>query len=123
LLIHALANHSSYSSNSVAEYLLERQASTLIYVAKYTSFNLGGLATLAEQHLQRWIDSAAQNAWTCVHDPVCLAERGGCHKCLAVAFGCERFNRGLDRGYLVGGGHQDIREGYLYTASQQILLT
>jgi hypothetical protein len=122
LLIHALANHSSYSSNSVAEYLLERQASTLIYVAKYTSFNLGGLATLAEQHLQRWIDSATQNAWTCVHDPVCLAERGGCHKCLAVAFGCERFNRGLDRGYLVGGGHQDIREGYLYTARERMIL-
>jgi hypothetical protein len=121
LLIHALANHSSYSSNSVAEYLLERQASTLIYVAKYTSFNLGGLATLAEQHLRRWVDSATQSAWTCVHDPVCLAERGGCHKCIAVAFGCERFNRGLDRGYLVGGGPQDIREGYLFTAQQQAL--
>lgn len=119
LLIHALANHSSYSSNSVAEYLLERQASALIYVAKYTSFNLGGLATLAEQHLERWIDSAVQSAWTCVHDPVCLAERGGCHKCLAVAFGCERFNKGLDRAYLVGGGHQDIGEGYLYTARQR----
>lgn len=123
LLIHALANHSSYSSNSVAEYLLERQASALIYVAKYTSFNLGGLATLAEQHLQRWIDSATQSAWTCVHDPVCLAERGGCHKCLAVAFGCERFNKGLDRGYLVGGGPQDIREGYLYTAQQSVALS
>lgn len=121
LLIHALANHSSYSSNSVAEYLLERQASTLIYVAKYTSFNLGGLVTLAEQYLQRWIDSATQSAWTCVHDPVCLAERGGCHKCLALAFGCERFNKGLDRGYLVGGGPQDIAEGYLYTARQRMM--
>jgi hypothetical protein len=118
LLIHALANHSSYSSNSVAEYLLERQASTLIYVAKYTSFNLGGLATLAEQHLQRWIDAATQSSWTCVHDPVCLIERGGCHKCIAIAFGCERFNKGLDRGYLVGGGPQGILEGFLFTAAQ-----
>lgn len=119
LLMHALAHHSSYSSNSVAEYLLERQASTLIYVAKYTSFNLGGLAALAEQHLQRWIEAASSSAWSCVHDPVCLAERGGCHKCLAVAFGCERFNRGLDRGYLVGGGPQDIAEGFLFTARQR----
>ncbi len=118
LLMHALAYHSSYSSNSVAEYLLERQASTLIYVAKYSSFNLGGLATLAEQHLQRWVDSATSSAWSCVHDPICLSERGGCHKCLAVTFGCERFNKGLDRGYLVGGGPQDIREGYLFTAQQ-----
>jgi hypothetical protein len=115
LLMHALAHHSSYSSNSVAEYLLERQASTLVYVAKYTSFNLGGLAALAEQHLQRWVEAAAESAWSCVHDPICLAERGGCHKCLAVAFGCERFNKGLDRGYLVGGGTQDISEGYLFT--------
>lgn len=115
LLMHALAHHSSYSSNSVAEYLLERQASTLVYVAKYTSFNLGGLAALAEQHLQRWVEAAADGAWSCVHDPICLAERGGCHKCLAVAFGCERFNKGLDRGYLVGGGPQDISEGYLFT--------
>jgi hypothetical protein len=101
----------------VAEYLLVRQASTLIYVAKYTSFNLGGLGALAEQHLARWFDTAVADAWSCVHDPICLAERGGCHKCLAVAFGCERFNRGLDRGYLVGGGPQDITEGYLYTAA------
>jgi hypothetical protein len=118
LLMHALAYHSSYSSNSVAEYLLERQASTLVYVAKYTSFNLGGLTALAEQHLQRWVESATDNAWSCVHDPVCLSERGGCHKCLAVAFGCERFNIGLDRGYLVGGGPQDITEGFLFTARQ-----
>jgi hypothetical protein len=118
LLMHALAYHSSYSSNSVAEYLLERHASTLVYVAKYTSFNLGGLAALAEQHLQRWVETATSSAWSCVHDPVCLSERGGCHKCLAVAFGCERFNRGLDRSYLVGGGPQDIAEGYLFTARQ-----
>jgi hypothetical protein len=121
LLMHALAYHSSYSSNSVAEYLLERQASTLVYVAKYTSFNLGGLTALAEQHLQRWVESATASAWSCVHDPVCLSERGGCHKCLAVAFGCERFNSGLDRGYLVGGGPQDIPEGFLFTARQASL--
>jgi len=121
LLMHALAYHSSYSSNSVAEYLLEQQASTLVYVAKYTSFNLGGLTALAEQHLQRWVESATESAWSCVHDPVCLSERGGCHKCLAVAFGCERFNTGLDRGYLVGGGPQDIPEGFLFTARQAAL--
>ena len=86
------------------------------------SYYTGGLTALAEQHLQRWVGSATDNAWSCVHDPVCLSERGGCHKCLAVAFGCERFNKGLDRGYLVGGGPQDIREGYLYTAQQSVPL-
>lgn len=118
LLIHALAYHSSFSANSVGEYLLERAASTLIFVAKFNSFNLGALGALAEQHLQLWLTDAADAAASCVHDPVCLAERGGCHKCLAVAFGCERFNRGLDRGYLVGGGRLAIQEGFLHTAAR-----
>lgn len=116
LLMHALAYYSSFSANSVGEYLLERAASTLIFVAKFNAFNLGALGALAEQHLQLWLTDAAEAATSCVHDPVCLAERGGCHKCLAVAFGCEHFNRGLDRGYLVGGGRLAIREGFLHTA-------
>ena len=122
LLMHALAYHSSFSANSVGEYLLERAASTLIFVAKFNAFNLGALGALAEQHLRLWLTDAADAAASCVHDPVCLAERGGCHKCLAVAFGCERFNRGLDRGYLVGGGRLSIREGYLHTAARLAVL-
>ena len=118
LLMQALAYYSSFSANSVAEYLLEQAASTLIFVAKFNAFNLGALGALAEQHLHRWLADAADAAASCVHDPVCLAERGGCHKCLAVAFGCERFNRGLDRGYLVGGGRLAIREGFLHTAAR-----
>jgi hypothetical protein len=118
LMMHALAYHSSFSANSVGEYLLERAASTLIFVAKFNAFNLGALGALAEQHLRLWLTDAADAAASCVHDPVCLAERGGCHKCLAVAFGCERFNRGLDRGYLVGGGRLAIREGFLHTAAR-----
>ena len=118
LLIHALAYHSSFSANSVGEYLLERAASALIFVAKFNAFNLGALGALAEQHLDLWLTDAADAAASCVHDPVCLAERGGCHKCLALAFGCERFNRGLDRGYLVGGGRLAIREGFLHTAAR-----
>ena len=118
LLVHALAYHSSFSANSVGEYLLERAASTLIFVAKFNAFNLGALGALAEQHLHLWLTDAADAAASCVHDPVCLAERGGCHKCLAVAFGCERFNRGLDRGYLVGGGRLAIEEGFLHTAAR-----
>jgi hypothetical protein len=120
LLMHALGYHSSFSANSVSEYLLERTASTLIFVAKFNAFNLGALGALAEQHLRLWLADAAEAAAGCVHDPVCLAERGGCHKCLAVAFGCERFNRGLDRGYLVGGGRLAIREGYLHTAARLV---
>ena len=37
---------------------------------------------------------------------------------MASRIGCERFNRGLDRGYLVGGGTLNITEGFLYTAER-----
>jgi hypothetical protein len=118
LLIHALAGRSSFDPNSVAEYLLEDTAGTLIYAANYSSFTLGALTALVEQHSETWLEAAVEGGRSCVHDPVCRMERGGCHKCLALAFGCERFNRGLERGYLFGGGTLDIREGLIKTASR-----
>lgn len=117
-LIHALAGRSAFDPNSVAEYLLEPTAGTLIYAANFASFSVGALSALAEQNLNGWITAAIENCRTCLHDPVCRKERGGCHKCLALAFGCERFNRGLERGYLIGGGTLGIAEGYLTTAAR-----
>ena len=115
-LIHALEGRSAFGPNSVSEYLMERSASFFIYVANYSTFNLGGLTTLAEQHLADWL-SAATEQTTCVHDPVCLNERGGCHKCLALAFHCERFNRGLHRGYLVGSEDPQVKVGWVFHAA------
>jgi hypothetical protein len=91
---------------------MERTASFFLYVANYSTFNLGGLTTLVEQHLSDWLDAAVDHT-LCVHDPVCLSERGGCHKCLAVAFHCERFNRGLHRGYLVGSERPAVVDGWI----------
>ena len=115
-LIHALEGRSAFGPNSVAEYLMERTASFFIYVANYSTFNLGGLTTLVEQHLADWV-AAAVDQTTCVHDPVCLSERGGCHKCLALAFHCERFNRGLHRGYLTGAEDPQVRTGWILHAA------
>jgi hypothetical protein len=118
VLVHALAGRSSLEPNSVSEYLLEPLGGFIIYASKFTSFNLGALITLAEQHLHTWLGGAAEGARSCVHDPVCLMERGGCHKCIALAFGCERFNRGLHRAYLVGGTTGvDVPVGYLDVAA------
>jgi hypothetical protein len=117
-LIHALEGRSAFGPNSVAEYLFERQGAFLLYVANYSAFNLGGLTTVAEQHLADWLD-AAQEQTTCVHDPICLTERGGCHKCLALAFHCERFNRGLHRGYLLGSEDPGVAHGWLVHAALQ----
>ncbi len=111
-LIHALEGRSAFGPNSVAEYLLERTGSFFLYVANYSSFNLGGLTTLVEQHLTEWMLAAVEQT-DCVHDPVCLNERGGCHKCLALAFHCERFNRGLHRGYLLGSDTLSVSTGWL----------
>jgi hypothetical protein len=119
LLIHALAGRSSLDPNSVAEYLLEDTAGVLIYAASYSSFTLGALTALVEQHTETWLEAAVEGGRTCVHDPVCRMERGGCHKCLALAFGCERFNRGLERAYLFGGGTLDIKEGLIKTAARR----
>jgi hypothetical protein len=116
-LIHALEGRSAFGPNSVAEYLMERVGAFLLYVANYSSFNLGGLTTVTEQHLADWLDAARERT-ICVHDPVCLSERGGCHKCLALAFHCERFNRGLHRGYLLGSDDPRVREGWLVHASR-----
>ncbi len=116
-LIHALEGRSAFGPNSVAEYLMERVGAFLLYVANYSSFNLGGLTTVTEQHLADWLDAARERV-ICVHDPVCLSERGGCHKCLALAFHCERFNRGLHRGYLLGSEDPRVREGWLVHAGR-----
>ena len=67
--MHALAYYSSFSANSVSEYLLERTASTLIFVAKFNAFNLGALGALAEQHLRLWLTDAADAAASCVQTP------------------------------------------------------
>ena len=115
-LIHALEGRSAFGPNSVAEYLMERTASFFIYVANYSTFNLGGLTTLVEQRLADWLDAAVEQT-TCVHDPVCINERGGCHKCLALAFHCERFNRGLHRGYLVGSEDPHVDVGWILHAA------
>ena len=115
-LIHALEGHSAFGPNSVAEYLMERTASFFIYVANYSTFNLGGLTSLVEQHLATWMESAVDQT-NCVHDPVCLYERGGCHKCIAIPFHCERFNRGLHRGYLVGSEDPAVATGWIAHAA------
>lgn len=118
-LIHALEGRSAFGPNSVAEYLMERTASFFLYVANYSTFNLGGLTTLVEQHLADWLAAAVEQT-LCVHDPICLTERGGCHKCIALAFHCERFNRGLHRGYLVGSDNPAIVDGWITHVARPI---
>jgi hypothetical protein len=95
---------------------MERTASFFIYVANYSTFNLGGLTSLVEQHLADWMDAAVEQT-ICVHDPICLHERGGCHKCIAIPFNCERFNRGLHRGYLVGSQDPGVTTGWIVHAA------
>jgi len=115
-LIHALEGRSAFGPNSVAEYLMERTASFFIYVANYSAFSLGGLTSLVEQHMADWMDAAVEQT-TCVHDPVCLFERGGCHKCISIPFHCERFNKGLHRGYLVGSEDPGVASGWIVHAA------
>jgi len=131
LLVHSLAHilirrmslDCGYSSASLRERLyisdgegaVPRMAGILIYTASPDSDgSLGGIVSLAEpKRLTSLLERAVQDASWCGNDPVCIetephmnGERlnaAACHNCLLVPeTACEKFNRELDRGMLVG---------------------
>jgi hypothetical protein len=131
LLVHSLAHilirrmslDCGYSSASLRERLyisdgegtVPRMAGILIYTASPDSDgSLGGIVSLADlDRVSSLLERAIQDALWCGNDPVCVetephmnGERlsaAACHNCLLVPeTACEKFNRELDRGMLVG---------------------
>lgn len=131
LLVHSLAHilirrmslDCGYSSASLRERLyisegdgaVPHMAGILIYTASPDSDgSLGGIVSLAEpERISSLLERAIQDALWCGNDPVCIetepqtnGERlsaAACHNCLLVPeTACEKFNRELDRGMLVG---------------------
>jgi hypothetical protein len=131
LLVHSLAHilirrmslDCGYSSASLRERLyisdgegaVPRMAGVLIYTASPDSDgSLGGIVSLAEPNrISSMLERAVEDALWCGNDPVCIetephmnGERlnaAACHNCLLVPeTACEKFNRELDRGMLVG---------------------
>jgi hypothetical protein len=123
ILIRRLSLDCGYSSASLRERLYISQgdgvippmSGILIYTASPDSDgSLGGLVSLATpERIKHLIRRALKDAMWCGNDPVCIeteshtnGERliaAACHNCLLVPeTACEKFNRELDRGMLVG---------------------
>jgi uncharacterized protein DUF1998 len=123
ILIRRMSLDCGYSSASLRERLyvsdgdgnVPSMAGILIYTASSDSDgSLGGIVSLATpERISSLLERAIQDALWCGNDPVCIetepqinGERlsaAACHNCLLLPeTACEKFNRGLDRGMLVG---------------------
>lgn len=94
---------SGYASQSVGEYLMPEGLACVLYASRYTDTKVGGLLTLFEQGLDRWLERAEHEGGDCVMDPFCSEEGGACVGCLHREFNCTEFNRELSRATLFGG--------------------
>lgn len=126
LLMKRLAFECGYGASSLRERLYvncnperpaENMAGLLIYTASGDSEgSLGGLVRMGDPiRFQKILEQAIEDARWCSSDPVCteIGQNGGqgtdglniaaCHCCALVAeTSCEKFNRFLDRGLVVG---------------------
>lgn len=103
---HVLLRHiewSGYGAQSIGEYLIPEGLAFVLYASRYTDTKVGGLLTLFEQGLDRWLQSAHHEGGDCVMDPFCSEEGGACVGCLHREFNCTEFNRELSRAVLFGG--------------------
>lgn len=94
---------SGYSAQSLGEYMLPEGLACVLYANRYTDTKVGGLITLFEQELQRWMESSLQNGEDCVFDPFCSEDGGACVGCLHREYNCPEFNQQLSRSTLFGG--------------------
>src|SRR6202012_1292158 len=114
-LIKALAGRSGFGEDTMSEYIMRDMLTVGIYADTHQEFTLGALIWLVENRLKEWLESAKDSADQCEWDPHCHNQDGACMSCLHLAFGCESFNRDLDRAALVAApdpGEGRITHGY-----------
>ncbi len=89
--------------NSLGEVLFPAIPALAIYVSSSQEFQLGGMYTLFENAVSSWLEVAAEEVTTCLHDPVCIETETACFACMFLAeVSCEHFNRELGRDVLIG---------------------
>lgn len=94
---------SGFDRTNLAEYLLPRSLSIVIYSNNRDEFNIGGMRTMIEQDLDHLLTQARVHGNECVYDPVCSERKGACLSCLFVSeISCSYFNQILCRDYLFG---------------------
>lgn len=110
-LVHTLAHvamraatrFAGLERTSINEYLFLPLLGAVIYDSA-SAFQLGGLRTLARDHLLSFLEALADEGVSCLYDPECGDHRGACHGCVhSPEICCRVFNHGLSRAFLSGG--------------------
>lgn len=107
---------SGFSRSSLAEFLMPRALSFVLYSNQRTDFNIGALYTLVESTFSDLLTELENRGNDCVYDPVCSREGGACHNCLHLSeVSCVHFNRNVGRDFVYGSKGVSERhvDGYL----------
>lgn len=121
-LLHTMAHQmmksgsllSGLEETSLAEFLFPETLTFVIYANQSQSYTAGGLYTLVDRDIDRWLKNAYREGRYCIYDPVCSDQGGSCHACTHIGeVGCQYFNQNLSRATLFGeeAGTDDI-SGY-----------
>lgn len=87
-----------FSESSLAEWVVPETLTFALYANNFKSVTMGSLWTLINNRTLQWLDRSADATRTCDNDPLChQREEQACERCLYITFGCEDFNRDLDR--------------------------
>ncbi len=110
-LVHSLSHAAMRTASrfagiertSVSEYIFLPLLGTVVF-DNSSSFQLGGMETLARDHLDGFLTALADEAMSCLYDSECIDHHGACHGCIhSPEISCRVFNHGLSRSFLVGG--------------------
>lgn len=102
-IMRAASRYAGLERTSLSEYIFLPLLGTVVF-DNSSSFKLGGMETLARDHLSSFLDALATSAMTCLYDAQCIDHQGACHGCLhSPEISCRVFNHGLSRSFLIGG--------------------
>lgn len=101
--IRCLASFAGIERDGLAEYLLPKHLVFIVYAASRGDFVLGGLQSVFETSLHRFLQDLVEGESRCALDPGCRSGGGACIACLHLGEpSCRWFNRFLDRSKLFG---------------------
>lgn len=103
--IRRIAAFAGIERDSLAEYLITRHLSFIVYAAARGEFVLGGLQAVFETQLHRFLEDLLGSESRCALDPGCRNGGGACMACLHLGEpSCRYYNRFLNRDHLFGDG-------------------
>jgi hypothetical protein len=101
--MRAATRYAGVERTSISEYLFLPLLGAVIF-DNSSLFQLGGLETLARDHLAAFLETLTDESMICLYDTECIDHRGACHGCIhAPEISCRVFNHGLSRAFLTGG--------------------